>query len=68
MSVPISAIRIWAEVSLRPGTSFNRSTASRKGSSAASIRVEGRNRFFQLLNDLEMLPDEEAMRGAQVSM
>ena len=39
MSVPISAIRIWAEVSLKPGTFFSRSTASRKGSSAASIRA-----------------------------
>src|SRR6185295_3163718 len=39
MSMPISARRVWAEVSLRPGTSFSRSRASRKGSSAASIRA-----------------------------
>ena len=31
-------------------------------------RVEGRDRLFQLLNGLYMLPDEEAMMGAQASM
>ena len=67
--VPISAMRIWAEVSLRPGTSFSRSMASRKGSSAASIRAsKAAIVFLQLLNGLQMLADEEAMMLAHAAV
>ena len=68
MSVPISAMRIWAEVSLKPGTSFRSFKGVTKGLERGLDQraSKARDRLFQLRQSgLYMLADEEAMMSSE---
>lgn len=68
ISVPISAKKIWTEVSLKPTTvlqSFNGLTKGLKR--GLDPLIEGRDRPLQLPNGLQLLADAELMMRAHAT-
>ena len=68
-STPISAISVWATLSLTPGIPFSRSMASRKGASAVSSLTSNSAIVASILLDrLQVLADEKAMMVARPAL